>query len=251
MKHFFFSLCTSAVGCALVLQFPATAIAGSKETVIYSFDNTSGASPYAGLIYVKGTLYGAALAGGASGDGTVFALVRKTGAETVLHSFGGGTDGKLPRATLTAVKSTLYGTTLEGGANGYGTFFSVDPGTGVETVLHAFGSGTDGEYPVASLIDVKGTLYSTTLNGGADGDGTIFCQVEREHRAVIMGAAELRRAIERAFHIDQTRIGNGAIRTAKGMEHRFRAGPRIDRPARRRSFIPSPAARTASTRWTV
>jgi uncharacterized repeat protein (TIGR03803 family) len=34
-------------------------------------------------------------------------------------------------------------------------------------VLHSFGNGADGFDPVASLIEVKGTLYGTTEHGGA------------------------------------------------------------------------------------
>ena len=41
-------------------------------------------------------------------------------------------------------------------------------------MLHSFGKGTDGRYPDAGLIDVSGTLYGTTEEGGAYGDGTAF-----------------------------------------------------------------------------
>jgi uncharacterized repeat protein (TIGR03803 family) len=41
-------------------------------------------------------------------------------------------------------------------------------------VLHSFGSSGDGARPYAGLINVNGTLYGTTLEGGANGDGTIF-----------------------------------------------------------------------------
>ncbi|MFY9739479.1 MAG: choice-of-anchor tandem repeat GloVer-containing protein [Candidatus Cybelea sp.] len=46
-------------------------------------------------------------------------------------------------------------------------------------MLHSFGGSGDGEYPVAGLINVKGTLYSTTLSGphdfcGGPGCGTVF-----------------------------------------------------------------------------
>jgi hypothetical protein len=43
-----------------------------------------------------------------------------------------------------------------------------------EKVLHAFGSGTDGQYPEGALLDVNGALYGTTQYGGANGDGTVF-----------------------------------------------------------------------------
>ena len=55
-----------------------------------------------------------------------------------------------------------------------GTVFTIAP-SGTETVLYSFGPGSgDGANPVAGLINVNGTLYGTTLNGGTNGDGTVF-----------------------------------------------------------------------------
>jgi uncharacterized repeat protein (TIGR03803 family) len=48
---------------------------GNKEKVLHSFGyGSDGATPLAGLVDVKGTLYGTTSAGGAYGNGTVFAL---------------------------------------------------------------------------------------------------------------------------------------------------------------------------------
>ena len=143
--------------------------------VLYSFKGGSGdgADPYAGVISVNGTLYGTTYSGGASGDGTVFA-VTKTGNETVLYSFkGGSSDGTQVVGGLLNVKGMLYGTTRSGGANGGGTVFSITP-SGTETVLHSFGASGDGAGPAAGLIKVRGTLCGTTAYGGANGDGTVF-----------------------------------------------------------------------------
>jgi uncharacterized repeat protein (TIGR03803 family) len=75
---------------------------------------------------------------------------------------------------LLNVSGTLYGTTYEGGQYDRGTVFSVSTG-GDEQVLHSFGgSSSDGHWPVASLINVDGTLYGTTEYGGTDDKGTIF-----------------------------------------------------------------------------
>jgi uncharacterized repeat protein (TIGR03803 family) len=41
-------------------------------------------------------------------------------------------------------------------------------------VLHSFGNVPDGNNPRAALLDVNGTLYSTTSHGGTDGQGTVF-----------------------------------------------------------------------------
>src|SRR5579863_1826658 len=44
-----------------------------------------------------------------------------------------------------------------------------------ENVLHAFGSGGDGETPFAAVIsDKSGNLYGTTSAGGAYGIGTVY-----------------------------------------------------------------------------
>jgi uncharacterized repeat protein (TIGR03803 family) len=157
--------------------------AGGTEKVLHSFGTGSdGSSPHASLINVKGTLYGTTVAGGTNGAGTVFSITRG-GTEKVLYSFRGGhggSDGADPAASLIEVKGTLYGTTAFGGVYssyncyyGCGTVFTITP-SGTETVLHSFGNGTDGAQPVASLIEINGTLYGTTLYGGADGQGTVF-----------------------------------------------------------------------------
>src|ERR1700719_222189 len=93
MKRILFNICAGALGCALVLEFPVTAIAGSNEKVLHSFAGPpgDGTEPLAGLINVNGTLYGTTIYGGAScgsgGCGTVFSVDPTTGAETVLYSF--------------------------------------------------------------------------------------------------------------------------------------------------------------------
>ncbi len=128
---------------------------------------------------MNGTLYGTTWDGGAYNDGSVFSIDLSTGAETILHSFD-NTDGQWPVAGLINVKGTLYGTTFYGGAYttcgdsfGCGTVFSLDPTTGVETVLYSFG-GTDGATPEGGLIHVNGGFYGTTCCGGTDGYGTVF-----------------------------------------------------------------------------
>jgi uncharacterized repeat protein (TIGR03803 family) len=161
------------------------------EKILYSFTGGSdGGSPYAGLINVAGTLYGANTLGGSGtcviSCGTVFAIDLATGTETVVHSFQGGTDGAQPFASLLNVGSILYGTTEYGGMGclvneGCGTVYSINLQTGTEHVIYAFKGGTDGANPLAPLIDVGGTLYGTTYAGGMvvrrdchAGCGTIF-----------------------------------------------------------------------------
>lgn len=143
-----------------------------RTKVLYYFGNAPDSShPYGALVNVNGTLYGAAYAGGVYGYGTVFSFDPKTHAEAVLWSLGNGTDGRNPSAGLINVNGTLYGATYSGGAYGYGTVFSFNPATLAETVLWSFGNGTDGQNPNRRLINVKGTLYGTTVFGGTYNDG--------------------------------------------------------------------------------
>lgn len=98
--------------------------------------------------------------------------------EKVLYSFGAySADGRTPTAPPLIYKSDFYGTTQNGGANGYGTVFRVTP-TGDEIVLYSFCSQancTDGANPSSGVIaDKEGNLYGETLNGGAGNWGTVF-----------------------------------------------------------------------------
>jgi uncharacterized repeat protein (TIGR03803 family) len=141
--------------------------------IIFNFNQSTGAVPFGALTDVKGTLYGTTLGGGAHSDGVVFKLT-PTGAEKVLYSFKGGSDGSSPMyGALIEVKRVLYDTTSRGGPSDGGTVFRITTG-GAEKVLYAFKGGKDGQDPVAGLIAVDGVLYGTTSEGGAHNAGTVF-----------------------------------------------------------------------------
>ena len=148
------------------------------ESVVYSFTGGSdGAAPSGGLVMdASGNLYGMTNGGGASGGkGTVF-MITPEGHESVVHSFGTGTDGASPFADLVLDASgNLYGTTSGGGENKKGTVFMITP-NGHESVVHSFAGGPDdGATPVAGLVlDASGNLYGTTGVGGANNKGTVF-----------------------------------------------------------------------------
>jgi uncharacterized repeat protein (TIGR03803 family) len=142
--------------------------------VVHAFRGRArdGANPEAGLIDVNGTLYGTTEYGG-SGYGTVYSI-STTGAEKVLYSFAGGSDGAKPtQGDLLYMNGTLYGVTYAGGSNDQGTVYSITS-SGGETVLHSFGSGDDGALPQWGLINVNGTMYGTTLGGGANSCGSVI-----------------------------------------------------------------------------
>jgi uncharacterized repeat protein (TIGR03803 family) len=147
------------------------------ETIIHSFnaDSSDGVNPYGGLVFDKaGNMYGTTYQGGTFGFGTVYKIT-PSGAESVLYSFkGDGTDGINPYGgVVLGKKGIIYGTTYQGGTQGFGTVFRLTP-SGTETVLHSF-TNTDGAHPYAGVVvDKSGALYGTTVDGGDFGYGTVF-----------------------------------------------------------------------------
>ena len=101
---------------------------------------------------------------------------------TTVASFN-GSDGEYPQSSLIAdANGDLFGTTPDGGANGYGAVFEiVNNGTlaapnyaSTPTTLASF-NGSNGSNSLGSLIaDANGDLFGTTESGGAKGYGAVF-----------------------------------------------------------------------------
>jgi uncharacterized repeat protein (TIGR03803 family) len=163
-----------------------------SEKVLYNFGATAKDAEYptGNLAFdASGNLYGTTEGGGAFGNGTIvtggtaFKLTPPKGTgswtETVIHSFGHGTDGNSPRANLILDSSgNLYGTTMFGGSFSSGTVFELLPqahGGWKETILYAFQGGEDGSGPAAGVVfDQVGNLYGTTVGGGLIRGGTVY-----------------------------------------------------------------------------
>jgi uncharacterized repeat protein (TIGR03803 family) len=179
----------------VTLVYAPNAWAGAKFKTLHKFTRGSnGIEPEGGLIFDQaGNLYGTTLGSGGHKSGTVFQLTPNQNGgwtEHVLYRFcslTNCTDGSEPQAELIFDQAgNLYGTTVEGGAQGYGrTVFQLTPnqnGGWTESVLYSFCSlanCADGKAPFAGLIfDQAGNLYGTTAYGGAQGQdgqgGTVF-----------------------------------------------------------------------------
>jgi uncharacterized repeat protein (TIGR03803 family) len=102
-----------------------------RERVLYSFKGGSdGSFSTSTLVFGgPGDLYGTTSMGGGSCDcGTIFKLNAKTGAEQVLHSFGGGGDGAYPYYGMTrGPNGDYYGATVAGGSFGQGAVYEFTP----------------------------------------------------------------------------------------------------------------------------
>lgn len=175
----------TSFGAGLGTVFSMTT--SGSEHVLFNFNLSDGAGSYGDLSNVRGTLYGTA--GGGAYDWGVVYSIKTDGTENVLYNFTGGADGGSPDGGVIYRRGQLYGTTAFGGHTPYecfihdycGTVFSVNATTGREKVLHRFGLRSDGSHPEARLLDVNGTLYGTTKNGGVfsdtssnAGNGTVF-----------------------------------------------------------------------------
>jgi uncharacterized repeat protein (TIGR03803 family) len=152
---------------------------GSGFTTIYEFSGTDGASPQGSLTLIGANLFGMTQSGGSGGGGVLF-RVGTEGGFAVLHEFLASDvlgEGSGPRGSLTLVGDKFYGTTYSGGVGSNGVVFAIGTnGTGFAT-LHEFGdiyAVGDGAHPNSDLVLVGDKLYSTTLNGGGDGSGTLF-----------------------------------------------------------------------------
>lgn len=185
-------------GCGTVFQLVPPQQAGGQwtESQLHQFlPFPDGAQPSSGLVIDRnGALYGTTDYGGiqnsgctdvaGSGCGTIFSLRQGSGGgwrETVLYRFAGVPDGLIPHSAhpILDEAGNLYGTTLEGGTNGFGTVYELSRAgkTWTETILYNFSYSPDGYCPAGPLIfDAAGNLYGTTSYGGPDTPdrGTVF-----------------------------------------------------------------------------
>jgi uncharacterized repeat protein (TIGR03803 family) len=177
--------CSGTPGCGTVFKMSRA----GREIWLYSFDGGDGDTPLAGLLRdADGNFYGTTGYGGKINNhicpdgeacGVVFKLDDTGKNETVRHKFAGPPDGYISEALLVGDSGgNLYGTTLWGGHDGWGTVFDVDS-AGKETILHSFAGppdgGGDGAYVYTGIIrDETGNLYGVTDAGGEYGGGTVF-----------------------------------------------------------------------------
>lgn len=160
------------LGCGTVFKLDSSGVFTTLHA--FSGDGLEGKAPTGVLALDEtGNLYGATAGGGRGFGGTVFKL-DANGQITTLHNFNAGffDDGTDPGGAepqggvLLDAMGNLYGTTLGGGAPGWGVIFELDK-SGVETALHTFTDSVDGGQPLGPLVvDGDGNLYGTATVGG-------------------------------------------------------------------------------------
>lgn len=151
---------------------------------LHLFEPKAGSNPDAGLVEAHGKLYGTASIGGSHAQGGVVYELSLTGSHyRVVHRFEGSGDGSGPQAGLLEYKGAFYGTTQAGGTSNDGTVYKLVRSGGEyrESIVYSFAGGDDGAGPVATLTEMGGALYDTTVTGGGStcsnygvGCGTVF-----------------------------------------------------------------------------
>jgi len=156
--------------------------AWGEQTIYVSPGGTNPAGfGYGALVFdATGNIYGTSSVGGTHQIGTVFELTSSGGhwSESTLYNFGSqNQDGSDPLSGVIFDNSgNLYGTTANGGGANAGTVYEISPsgGSWTENILHSF-AGSDGQYPMGGLmLDGVNKLYGTTIDGGANGGGTVY-----------------------------------------------------------------------------
>jgi uncharacterized repeat protein (TIGR03803 family) len=159
---------------------------GGTYTLLHTLAGNDGRLPDGGLIEdTSGTLYGTASEGGTYAEGTAFRIGTNGLNFTTIHQFGNGSDGANPAGRLLlASDGYLYGTTIEGGTNGFGTVYRMSTNGSNYQVFYSFtgdvSSNGDHGYPNGCLIEAgSGLIYG--MNSDIDfnfdppiGNGSIF-----------------------------------------------------------------------------
>jgi uncharacterized repeat protein (TIGR03803 family) len=172
-------------GCGSVFKITTD----GSLTILHNFTTSGGAYPWAPLIRgIDGNFYGTTSVSSGqydNGGGTVYRIT-KAGTLTTLYTFCAQkhcADGQNPYGWLVQdADGNFYGTTYAGGYGAECPYYSRNCGAvfklstkGKETVLYRFCSRencADGAYPFAGLtLDASGSLYGTTLFGGAHCEG--------------------------------------------------------------------------------
>jgi uncharacterized repeat protein (TIGR03803 family) len=142
---------------------------GSGYTELHTFGVGQDAwHPDYGLTLSGSTLYGATLGGGTASRGTLFKIDTDGTGYAVLHSFDiDGVEGRSAATAPVVDGSTIYATTLWGGANDKGTLVRIGTDGSGFRVLRSFDGWTRGPlaFSGSALYGCAGQPFRMSLDG--------------------------------------------------------------------------------------
>ena len=150
---------------------------GENQTVVHYFSGLDGSRPDNGkLCYVNGLLYGTTGKGGSNDMGVLFSYNPNTETYTKLHNFDGLNSGRNPYSNvIIASNGKLYGTTLYGGTNDFGTLFEYNIASNTLTKKLDFDGTNMGRNIYGNVIEAtNGKLYGVTNRGGIYDWGVLY-----------------------------------------------------------------------------
>ena len=174
---------TSLGGVSNIGTLFKTDSSGTVQTLVHDFFKESiGEKPRgSGLCLASnGKLYGLTTTGGAwisgYGRGVLFELDTINNIYSEKYIFNLADGGKPSGAMISAANGKLYGTTVEGGASGYGVIFEYDPITNIYLKKFDFPTLTaPGNNPSGALVETApGIFYGMTTYGGVSNSGVIY-----------------------------------------------------------------------------
>ena len=164
------TLCGGQNGLGVIFSYD---IAGNTCSDLHDFITASGSRAYGSLIQASdGKLYGMTFGGGLYGYGVIFSYDITDSLYTVLVDFDETNNGRYPkRELMQASNGKLYGTTFQGGLNGYGVAFSYDITSNNFTKLIDFNSVSTGGHPECDILEA---VLNITQNIPAINDTKLF-----------------------------------------------------------------------------
>jgi uncharacterized repeat protein (TIGR03803 family) len=152
-------------------------LTGNVLTPLVDFTGSgtgNGGRGQASLIEVSGKIYGTTRQGGTNNAGVLFEYDYVNNVYAKKHEFLSST-GSIPLGTpMLATNGKLYGVTLQGGSNLFGTLYEFNLSTGVHSKKIDF-AFSNGSQPNGSLaMGTNNKFYGLNNTGGANNLGTIF-----------------------------------------------------------------------------
>ncbi|NIK92071.1 T9SS type A sorting domain-containing protein [Mangrovimonas sp. CR14] len=148
----------------------------NSYSIIKDFDLNSneGYEPTGLVLGSNGNLYGTTSSGGSFGAGIIYEYDINTDTYIDRYDFTGGSSSRSPSGEIIIKEEQLYGSTIRGGTNNFGTLYQFDLNTDSFALVHSF----SGLFPtgVGSIVEDKVYVSSFELNfsTGTYGNGALF-----------------------------------------------------------------------------